>query len=143
MLLMVLRMRDDAKSLTTVDQVKFGAFDCYKVSVIDNKDQEQFVLFDVKDDLIRGMETNVAGQGPAIVRFSEWKEAIGIKYFTKVEIEQMGMTMPLTFDEVKFNTLDASTFALPDEIKQMIKDRDTPATQPSTTPTAPAAPGGP
>ena len=139
---MVIRMRDDATELKTVDQLMFNEMDCYKVSATDKKGQEQFAFFDVKEHLIRGLETNEAGQGPAIVKFTEWKEDAGIKYFTKVEIEQMGMSMPLTFDEVKFNTLDESTFALPDDIKAMIKEGEGAATKPATTPAAPASPGG-
>lgn len=138
---MVIRMRDDATELATVDQVKFNEFDCYKVRATDRKGQAQFALFDVKDHLIRGLETDEPGQGPAIVKFSEWKEDTGIKYFTKVEIERMGMSMPLVFDEVKFNSLDATTFALPDDIKALLKEKEDGAgTQPATT--APGGPGG-
>ena len=138
---MVIRIRDDATELATVDQVKFNEFDCYKIRATDKNGQAQFALFDVKDHLIRGLETDEAGQGPATVKFSEWKEDAGIKYFTKVEIERMGMAMPLTFDEVKFNTLDETTFALPDDIKAMLKDKDDgAASKPATT--NPAGPGG-
>ena len=138
---MVIRIRDDATELATVDQVKFNEFDCYKIRATDKNGQAQFALFDVKDHLIRGLETDEAGQGPATVKFSEWKEDAGIKYFTKVEIERMGMAMPLVFDEVKFNTLDETTFALPDDIKAMLKDKDDgAASKPATT--NPAGPGG-
>jgi hypothetical protein len=32
---------------------------------------------------------------------------------------------------VKFNTLEASAFALPDEVKAMLKDKEAPAAQPA------------
>ena len=147
---MVLHMRDDAKELKTVDQVKFNDADCYKVSAVDKEDHEQFAYFDVKDHLIRGIEAtqdSPMGQVTSTVKFSEWKQDAGIKYFTKVDIEQMGMTMTLTFDEVKFNTLEPSVFELPDEVRKMLKDQEAPPTTtnpatPTTKPTTRPAIGG-
>ncbi len=138
---MVLRMRDESKELKTVDQIKFGDSDCYKVSATDKDGVEQFAFFDVKEGLIRGIEASQETQmGPvtSTIKFAEWKEDAGIKYFTKIDIDQMGMTMTLTFNEVKFNTLEASAFALPDEVKAMLKGAESPDTKPAAT--APAAP---
>lgn len=137
---MVIRLRDDSKELKTVDQTKFSESDCYKVSVTDSDGVVQFAFFDVKDHLLRGIESTQdtqMGQMTSTIKFGEWKEDAGLKFFTKIDIEQMGMNMTLSFNEVKFNTLEAATFALPDEVKAMLKGDAGGAT------TAPAtAPGG-
>lgn len=141
---MVIRMRDESKELKTVDQTKFGDTDCYKISATDKDGVEQFAFFDVKDSLIRGIEAaqeTQMGSVTSTIKFGEWKEAAGIKYFTKIDIDQMGMTMTLTFNEVTFNTLEASAFALPDEVKAMLKEKEAGGTTPAPT-TAPATPEG-
>jgi hypothetical protein len=146
MFLLVHRIESEHDELKTIDQVKFGEHDCFKIHGKDRDGIESDFYFDTKEYLIRGGETTMPsqmGEMTQIVRFSEWKQDAGIKYFTRLDIEQMGMSITLTMTEVKFNTLDASLFALPDEVKAMLKDRETspPATAPATSP-SPQAPGG-
>jgi hypothetical protein len=133
------RMETDLKDLKTIDQVQFAGSNCYKVSGIDFEGAEHFTFFDVADHLVRGAEVVAVGQPTLLSRFSEWKEDQGIKYFSKVDIEQTGSdTINITFTEVKFNTLDESVFALPPEVQAMLKDRQAPTTGPDQPTTAPA-----
>ncbi len=138
MFLLVQRIESEQKELKTVDQVKFADHDCYRIYGKDNDGIESMFFFDVKDHLIRGGETTMPspmGEMTQTVRFGEWKEDAGIKYFTKLDIEQTGMSITLTITEVKFNTLNEAMFALPEEVKAMLKEREAapPTTHPAPT----------
>jgi hypothetical protein len=138
---MVVHFRNDMKEAKTLERVQFAGSECFKLSLTDDRDEVAIAYFDVTDHLIKGVEQTEAGAPSATTyRFSEWKEDAGIKYFTRVEIEQMGQTLPLVFDEVKFNSVDEAIFVLPEEIQAMLKERDAPSSAPAVPPaSAPAS----
>ena len=147
---MVLNMEDDNKDLQTVDRAQFDGEDCYKLKMINEEGSEQFAFFSVDKKLIRAMQVNQEGpMGPAstTVKFEDWKTKDGLNLFNKLNIEQGGMEMTLTFDEVEFNKVDPAVFELPDDVKTLLqKNQAGPeATQPGAGPAAtkPASKPGP
>lgn len=144
----VLNMAEDCKDLQTIDRTDFNGESCYKLKMINEEGSEQFAYFSVDKKLIRAVQINQEGpMGPATttVKFEDWKAKDDLNIFTKMNIEQGGMEMTLTFDEVEFNKADPAVFALPDEVKALIEKKENPpaGTQPGTGPatTKPATPG--
>jgi hypothetical protein len=130
---MVLRMETDFKESQTVAKEMFGDTECYKVRMMDESGEESMAFFEVKTGLPVGIRTTAQQQGQPIevtVVFGGWKQFGDIKGFTTMTVDQLGMQMVMTFEEVDFNDVDSTIFALPQEVKDKL------AAQPAAT-TAP------
>lgn len=135
---LVLKMEEDYPDHETVDKTEFNGQDCYKIKLVNPEGKEGFAFFSVDKKLIQGMEVKEETPMGAVnvsITFDQWKEIGDVKVFTKMNIEQMGMAMAMTFNEVDFNKADPAAFELPEEVKELVKKRDAPPeTQPETQP---------
>jgi hypothetical protein len=134
--LLVHRIESEHVELKTLDLVRFDGRNCYKIFGKDREGIESAYFFDTEEYLLRGGEMAMpspVGEQTQTNYFREWKQDGGIRYFTRMDVEQAKMTIKLTITQVKFNTLDESVFALPPEVEGMLKDRE-PATAPATRP---------
>jgi hypothetical protein len=131
---MVMRLEEDYVTKEVVDKTDFRGAECYKVHVIDEDKQEEDIYFNAESGFIAGFESSQdQGMGPQqiVIGFEDWKEFGDIKGFTKMVIEQMGMTMEMTITEVELNNVDPSAFDLPDDVKALVAgEGDAPASQP-------------
>ena len=156
MYLIVFNLQEDFKELETVDRIQFNGQDCYKVKMTPKEEGRptQFGFFSSDSKLMQGMEITQDGpmgqQMTSTISFAEWKPIEKLHLFTKMNIEQAGMQVGMTFTEVEFNKVDPAAFEPPAEVKELLSKKagESPATQtaPSSGPasrpatTRPAAP---
>ncbi len=117
------------KTMETIDAREFDGLKCYAVKMIDQKDEESTYFFEVETGLLRGtMQTTETQMGPMDMTNinKEYKEFGGVKFPVRTEIEMMGMTRIMTFSEIELDGVKDEIFALPDEIKALVKS-DQPA----------------
>ncbi len=122
------------KSMETIDARDFDGLKCYAVKMIDQHDEESTYFFEVETGLLRGtMQTTETQMGPMDMTNinKEYKEFGGVKFPVRTEIEMMGMTRVMTFSEIELDSVKAETFALPDEIKALVKSGETDGEKPA------------
>ena len=59
------------------------------------------------------------GNMTATTLFQKWKTIGKLKMFTTLAIEQMGMDLKVTFDEISFEEIDKAVFALPEPVRKL------------------------
>jgi len=105
----------------------FNGKKCDKIrGVIKNEEggeSETFIFFDQKTGLMEGTKTAFEFQPgqkmESVSKMSDYKEVDGCMVAHTTTSENMGMTSTMTIKEIEFNKVDASKFALPDEVKKM------------------------
>lgn len=116
------------KSFETVEKSTFNDRDCYKVRLHDDvKNIQRFAHFDVEEKLMRGMTVTQDSPTGAIsvqFKFNDWKEIEGVRMFTRVNIDQPNQPMVLTYTLIEFNTVSVETFDQPEQVNQMVRDRE-------------------
>lgn len=134
------------ETMETVDRVPLEGKEAYKVRMLlkDEPESEQFWFFDVEEKLLARIERSIpspVGAVPTAMIMSDWKKFDSIKLYTKVRMQRMGMEASITYTEVQFNNVEAPTFELPAEVKELLKGQQTaPSTQPAPPATKPATP---
>lgn len=117
------RMREEFPEMTTMEKADFQGKPAWKVKLIDKEGNEHLAFFDPETHLMRGMQRN-DGPMEIVIALEDWIERDNVKVFTTMKIEQMGqLMMTMKMDEIEFNTLEASDFELPEEVKAMVEQR--------------------
>ena len=135
-------------SVETTGEGTIGGFDCWKVKAKKGEDITT-LWFEKSSGLTRGaamtIETQL-GKMPVTTIFTEYKEFDGIKLPIRTEVMQAGTKIVTAYDVVTFDTVDATAFDLPTEVKALLEpepaDEDE-ASEPAVAPAAPAAPAKP
>ena len=136
--------KDDMQSLEVVGEEAFDGKPCYKLQFTSKEENQGHVYFDKETGLPAGLtqqEKNEQGEpgDKATMFLKEWKEVGGVKFFhlAAMEIEpapnspSAGMAgadgkihAELIIDELEVNTLDAKHFELPEEVKALVKEKE-------------------
>jgi len=135
-------------SVETTGEGTIGGFDCWKVKAKKGEDVTT-LWFEKSSGLTRGaamtIETQL-GKMPVTTIFTEYKEFDGIKLPIRTEVMQAGTKIVTAYDVVTFDTVDATAFDLPTEVKALLEpepaDEDE-ASEPAVAPAAPTAPAAP
>jgi hypothetical protein len=112
------------KSAETVEVTDFEGQRCYKVKIVHKDDSEVMVYFDSASGLRAGQTQTAKMNGqeiPSTMIMTDYKDFGGVKMPAKrVQRLPMGeVVMHVT--AVEFDNVDASTFALPDAVKALVK----------------------
>lgn len=135
-------------SVETTGEGTIGGFDCWKVKAKKGEDVTT-LWFEKSSGLTRGaamtIETQL-GKMPVTTIFTEYKEFDGIKLPIRTEVMQAGTKIVTAYDVVTFDTVDATAFDLPTEVKALLEpepaDEDE-SSEPAVAPAAPTAPAAP
>jgi hypothetical protein len=124
-----LRYEKYVASMETVEQTDFEGKPCYKVKVVGKDGKESFEFFETDTGLQRGSSgQNETPMGPVdVVTFNaEWIEADGLKFPARTVQKLMGQEQIVTIEKVELNKVDASVFAIPEEIKKVMSGEASP-----------------
>jgi len=125
-------------SVETVGEGKFAGFECWKVKAKKGEDVST-LWFEKSTGLPRGVTMSVEtqlGKLPVTTSFTEYKDFDGIKLPVRSEVKQAGATMVTVYDSITFDSVEASAFDLPTEIKALLEPE--PADETEDAPAAPA-----
>lgn len=119
---MLMRAKKQYPKRETIERKSFKDKDCFVVKMTDAKGQEQISYFDAKSSLpvaIEQEQMTQRGAMKATTLFQNWKPVGGLKMFHELAIEQMGMELKVTFNEISFDDIDKAVFALPKEVSEL------------------------
>jgi len=122
----ILTMKDDYPKLETAAVEDFGGQQCWRVHAVDKQENEHEFYFSTESKHLVGHAFEQEGpMGPMDVSLvmSEWKAFDGITTFTKLSLDQMGMSIELVIDKIEFNKVDGSVFAVPAEVQAMVDQK--------------------
>lgn len=112
------------KSMQTVEKTKFDDKECYKVKAVRKSGREVTLYYDAKTGLLVGNQTKQeTPQGALDVTtiFSDYKDFGGVKHATKTTQDLGIAKQVLTVDSIDYDKVEDKVFALPDQIKGLLK----------------------
>lgn len=112
------------ESISVVEKATFGGEEAYKVAVKRKVGPLVHAFYSVATGLYIGTQTRVPspmGEVEVNAVVSDYKAFGSIKLPTRIAQSQMGQDVNITFSDVTFNTVTDDTFALPPEIKALVK----------------------
>ena len=112
------------KSAETIELADFDGRKCYKVKLVSNSGTESYEFFDASTGLRAGAMATVEtpmGKVEQTSVPSDYKEFGGIKFPTRIVSKQGQFDITITMTNVEFDKVDATTFALPDAVKALVK----------------------
>jgi hypothetical protein len=138
---LVLKPEDNFKEMTTVDQTEFHGTQAYKVKMETKQEgePEQYWYFGVESKRLLGMQfVQETAMGSATMTFvpDDWQTVENLQLYMKINVEQPGGEVPVTYNEVTLNKVDHSVFAPPEEVKELAAKKDQPESQPATAPSS-------
>jgi len=111
-------------TIETVEKTTYEGQDCYKVRLVSKSGREIMEYFAVDTGLIVGT-TSVAetegGSVPVSVAVSDYKKFDGVLMATKTIQKAASQQLIFTLSAVEHNAVKDDTFALPAEVKALIK----------------------
>ena len=111
------------KSMVTVAAETFEGQDCYRVKLVRTSGDEITEFFDRKSGFLIGMvSTQASPLGPMEVTsvVSNYKKFADVVLAAKTSQKMGGIEQILTLDAVEFDTVPASAFELPAQIKGLL-----------------------
>jgi hypothetical protein len=119
-------LHDDGtyRSLETVERTVFEGTPVYKVRVERRSGGEDFEFYDIASGLLAGStgkRTLPMGTFDVTTVLSDYKDFGGLRLATRSRQRMMGIEQVMTIGSVEFDTVDATTFALPPSIKALVK----------------------
>jgi hypothetical protein len=111
-------------SMKTVERTDFDGRPCYKVVLTRKSGGEDVVFFDVATGLRAGsILSRESPMGPinATAYEGDYKQFGKVKYATRLRIMTMGIEQVMTLTNVEHDIVDPSVFAIPAQIKALIK----------------------
>lgn len=112
------------ESMTTVEVADFDGRPCYKVRLVRPGGGEDFQFYDVKTGLRAGMITTretPMGSMTATMTETDYKPFGGVLQPTRLNTKVENLQQVMTFEKFEFDKVDPSVFALPDQIKALLK----------------------
>jgi hypothetical protein len=111
-------------SMKTVDKTTFDGRPCYKVSLVRKDGGEDFEFYEVESGLKAGSlatrETSM-GSITATQVVSDYKKFGDVLQPSVVKQSAMGVQQVLTFTLIEYDKVDPAVFALPADIKVLVK----------------------
>ena len=117
-------LKDPAKfkSMDTVAKEDFEGRPCYKVRFVSKEDEdEHFEYYDAQTGLQAGGTMDIGMGMPVTQVLLEYKDFGGVKTATKTRI--VGTGQEFTIGDIEYDKVEASTFDLPAEIQELIKQQ--------------------
>ena len=120
-----LNWREMFKEVKTVGTDKVDGKDCYQVQLTPNEGPPMTQCYDKDSNLL--VKMSMTAQGPTGEQqsdsfFTDYRKEGDILMPLKIKQSAPGQEVVITFDSVAFNTeIPADKFALPDEIKALVK----------------------
>jgi len=115
------------KSYTTEGTEKADGKELYKVKLVDKKDEAEFRYFDKESGLVVKMEKQMKselGEFKMKVDISDYKKVGDILIPHKVNATMLGQQVDVRITSVQMNAeVPENTFALPPEVKELIKKK--------------------
>lgn len=111
-------------SLQTVERTSFEGRPAYRIKAVRTNGDEDDEFFDVETGLMIGaMVTRESPMGPvkATHLMLDYRDFAGVKIATRVVQRVMGTEQVITISSVEFDTVPAQAFALPPEIRALVK----------------------
>jgi hypothetical protein len=112
------------KSMTTEGIVEFDKRSCYKVKLVRQDDAEVFEYFDIETGLLAGRTSTLEGPHGSVEQTtieSEYKK-FGERMLATKTVQKVSDTeIVVTVQRVEFDTLEPSTFDLPQEVKALLE----------------------
>ncbi len=108
----------------TLEKTEFAGQEAYKVRLVDTNEKELFEYFSTESGLkigFEGEQTSDMGVVFVTTELSEYKDFDGRMVPTLTTAKMMGMEIKQTVDEMSFDDLDDTVFALPDNIKTLVE----------------------
>ncbi len=112
------------ESMKTVEKTTFEGRPCYKVSLVRKSGSEDFDFYDVETGLKAGtIGSRESMMGPATLTQvqSDYKKFADLLVPTTLKQSAMGVQQVLTITSVEFDKVDPSVFAVPPQIKALLK----------------------
>jgi len=134
------------KTMESLDEREVEGVKCYAVKMVDQFDEESTYLFEVESGLLRTTTQTIESMmGPMeMSRVNlEYKAFGGVKFPIHTEIRAGGMANSMKFSTIEINSVKDEVFALPDEIKALVKEAEEAAAAPQPVPDKPVAPAPP
>jgi hypothetical protein len=112
------------KSAETVEITDFEGQRCYKVKIVHKDDSESMIYLDSASGLRAGQTETAKMMGQEMQRtlvMTAYKDFGGVKMPTKRVMKLPVGEVVMDITAVEFDKVDASTFALPDAVKALVK----------------------
>lgn len=112
------------KSVETVERTVFEGTPVYKVRVERRSGGADFEFYDVATGLLvgsTGRRTLPMGSFDVTSTLSDYKDFGGLRLATRSSQRMMGIEQVMTIGSVEFDTVDRAAFALPPQIKALVK----------------------
>jgi hypothetical protein len=119
-----LYLPSDIKELTTVGRETFDKRAAYRVKIVTVNDIERVEFFDVESGLQLGTEARrqtPLGVAPVTTFVRDYKTFGGLQLPTTLVQTLLGIEQVMTITSYEFNTVQDAMFALPPQIKALIK----------------------
>jgi len=120
----VLHAEDEFKSMETIGQETFDGKDCYKLKLVRKSGQEVTEYYEVKTGLLAGsasLEETPLGSISVTAMVGDYKKFGDVLFATRLTQKMGPLSQLMTFEKMEFNQVDNSVFALPDQIKALVK----------------------
>ncbi len=111
-------------SIKTIDRTTFDGRSCYKVSLVRKDGGEDFDFYEVESGLKAGtLATRETSMGAitATQAVSDYKKFGDVLQPSVVKQTAMGVQQVLTFTLIEYDKVDPAVFALPADIKALVK----------------------
>ena len=111
------------ESLETIELTDVEGTSCYKVRVVWKSGRESFDCYDPESGLmIATMLTSQTAMGPvdALIMFDDYRDFDGVRMPAVTTQQVFGQRLVTRVTSVSFDDIDATTFALPPEIRALV-----------------------
>ena len=111
-------------TIKTLEKTTFDGRDCYKVSLVRKDGVEDIDFYDVATGLKAGsINTRLSSMGKiqGTTTIKEYTKFGGLQIASLFHVSAMGQEIVTTVKSVEFDSVDPSVFALPAQIKALIK----------------------
>jgi hypothetical protein len=111
-------------SMTTVEKTTFDERPAYKIKLVTKAGDEDFEYYDTETGLKIGVATTrESPMGPVLstMSYGDYKQFGALRQPTSMKITSMSTQITLTVTKVEYGTVEPSTFAVPVQIKALIK----------------------
>jgi hypothetical protein len=128
---------------TAIDNLGVEEIDgreAHKVELTMTSGQKLTEWFDTESGLLAKLHMtmdSLAGQLEITMDFNDWRDVDGVKlpFRMNQQIDPLGIEQTIEFTKVEHNVdIPAEKFALPDEVKDLLKESEPPTTAPATQP---------
>lgn len=112
------------QSMTTVEKTTFEGRPVYRIRLVQKNDDEETEFYDVETGLkVGAMATRESPMGPMLgtTIFSDYQKFGPLRQPATMKLNVMSQQMVMTIVKLEYGTVDPAVFAVPPQIKALIK----------------------